>query len=61
MKKLTLIAIIALTGLALAAPAEARNFSGPKYMIQFMKDGMKFYSKTCTADGLMCGNWNVKG
>ena len=58
-----LIALSAASLIAAAAigatTAEAKSFW--KYNVQFMKDGMKSYSKTCTDDGQQCGNWNVKG
>ena len=59
--KVILVSLALLAAAGFASSAEARNFSGKNYMIQFMKDGMKFYSKTCTVDGTICGNWNVNG
>ena len=51
--------LIAAAAVGAANTAEAKSFW--KYNIQFMKDGMKFYSKNCINDGAYCGNWNVKG
>ena len=50
----TLIAAAAI-GTANTAEAKARW----KDNVQFMKDGMKAYSKNCLDN--YCGNWNVKG
>lgn len=61
MKSFITVAIASLIAAAAigATNAEAKSFW--KYNVQFMKDGMKFYSKTCTDDKQQCGNWNVKG
>lgn len=61
MKSFITLAIASLIAAAAigATTAEAKSFW--KYNVQFMKDGMKSYSKNCINDGTYCGNWNVKG
>ena len=60
MKIICTIVIAAVIFVPLAATANARSFSGPNYMIQFMKDGLKFYHYT-KLDNSYSGNWNVRG
>jgi hypothetical protein len=55
----TLLIALAVISFGMASSVEAKSFW--KTNIQFQKDGMKTYSKTCTEDGQQCGNWNVKG
>jgi len=61
MKSFITVAIASLIAAAAIGTTNVEAKSFWKYNIQFMKDGMKFYSKTCTDDGQQCGNWNVKG
>ena len=57
--KFALASLIAATALGASNTAEAKSFW--KYNVQFMKDGLKSYSKNCINNGSYCGNWNVTG
>ena len=58
MKKAILVAL-AISTLA-AGAANARSFSGPRYMIGLNPDlAKKFYSYSCNGKKDYCGNWNV--
>ena len=50
--------LIAAAAVGTATTAEAKS-RWKIDSIQFMKDGMKSYSKNCINAGSYCGNWNV--
>jgi len=54
-----LASLIATTARAAANTLEAKSLW--KYNVQFMKDGLKSYSKNCINNASYCGNWNVMG
>ncbi|MEP6826647.1 MAG: hypothetical protein ABJA10_01090, partial [Aestuariivirga sp.] len=58
MKKIILVAL-AISTIA-AGAANARSFSGPRYMIGLNPDlAKKFYTYSCNSAKTLCGNWNV--